>query len=285
MGFERHATRYLIRANANGADFSRTLMLGRQGMHLSAEDLGRLLPSLSPEHLTSLLKSGYAEEFLKQLGATRVESMDASAYEGASIVHDLNEKISPSLHGKYSMVIDAGTQEHVLDFPTSLANAINLLEPGGHLIMITPANNFFGHGFYQFSPELFDSVFGPHNGMELVDMVACEDFESEERWFKVRRPSEMGARVMLKSHFCVLLLVTARRIGSEPVTKIRAMQSDYQVAWDDKQKAASIHDQGGQEGKQSILLSLAKKFLRSTFYRNSLAQDPECYQEIFSDRE
>ena len=39
MGLDREATTALLLARATGADFSRTLMLGRQRMHIQPRDL------------------------------------------------------------------------------------------------------------------------------------------------------------------------------------------------------------------------------------------------------
>jgi 2-polyprenyl-3-methyl-5-hydroxy-6-metoxy-1,4-benzoquinol methylase len=54
-------------------------------------------------------------------------------------------------------VFDGGTLEHIFDYPTAIKNCMKMVKPGGHLLLTTPANNWFGHGFYQFSPELFYS--------------------------------------------------------------------------------------------------------------------------------
>jgi hypothetical protein len=279
MGIEKHGVKFIIRAReCHRLDLTHTLTLGRQGLHVSEEELLRHAQGCDT---AAMLRSRFCEDFLRYLGAQQVDSMDASAYEGATIVHDLNQPIDQSLHGKYTTIIDGGTQEHVLNITQSLTNAINLLAPGGHLLMMTPTNNYCGHGFYQFSPELFDSVMGPHNGMELVEMIACECFEDETRWFKVARPSVIGRRVMLRSHFCVLLLVIARRIGNEPVEKITAMQSDYSAAWDDSAKAESIHRQnGGKTGLCGLLKKALKRMARKMVYSNRLELDREAFSEI-----
>ena len=58
--------------------------------------------------------------------------------------------------GQFDVVYDGGTLEHVFNFPVALRNAMELLRPGGRLFTIhTCANNLCGHGFYQFSRELF----------------------------------------------------------------------------------------------------------------------------------
>lgn len=260
-------------------------MLGRQGLHVPPDALGALLedsglPRPDAGQLQSICGSGFAEDFLRFLGAKQVDSMDASAYEGANLVHDLNEPVSKDLYGRYTAVIDGGTQEHVLHFPVSLANSINVLAPGGHLILFTPANNFFGHGFYQFSPELFDSVLGPHNGMEMIEMLACEDFGDERRWFQVASPAELGRRVMLKSHFCVLLLVIARRTGDSPVSRLKAMQSDYATAWDDSAKASGIHDQGAGDRSAAAPVRWLKGKIRNWIYPNPMTNDPKAFREV-----
>ena len=78
--------------------------------------------------------------------------MDASDYEGCSIVHDLNNPLPEHLVGRYSLVLDSGTLEHVFDFPTALRNSLAAVRTGGHFVTIAPGNNQFGHGFYQFGP-------------------------------------------------------------------------------------------------------------------------------------
>ncbi len=45
---------------------------------------------------------------------------------------------------------------------------------GGHFISVTFANNFLGHGFHQFSPELYFRVFCPANGFEVESLMLCE---------------------------------------------------------------------------------------------------------------
>ena len=107
---------------------------------------------------------GYAEEFLKRLGAKETISIDASAYEGASLVHDMNLPIGDDLKRRFSVVIDGGTLEHVFNFPVAIKNCMQMVDVGGHFFVHTMANNFMGHGFYQFSPELFYRVFSPENG-------------------------------------------------------------------------------------------------------------------------
>ena len=39
------------------------------------------------------------------------------------------------------------------NFPVALKNCTQMVDPGGQYATITPANNVFGHGFYQLEPD------------------------------------------------------------------------------------------------------------------------------------
>ena len=52
--------------------------------------------------------AGYVDGVLRYLGAEQVDSIDASEYEDAAKVHDLN-LIPPELEERYSVVVDGGT--------------------------------------------------------------------------------------------------------------------------------------------------------------------------------
>jgi SAM-dependent methyltransferase len=93
--------------------------------------------------------------FFKSLGFDKVHSLDASGFEDATYVADLNHPVPESLHGKYDVVFNGGTLEHVFNVPVALCNIHNLLKVGGKHISYLPTHNFVDHGFYQFSPTLF----------------------------------------------------------------------------------------------------------------------------------
>ena len=42
---------------------------------------------------------------------------------------------------------------------------------GGSLFIFTTANNHVGHGFYQYSSELFFRIFQPVNGIEIRNVI------------------------------------------------------------------------------------------------------------------
>ena len=164
MGLDFNGIRFLLWAKNLGTSFDRTVTLGHQGLSCSRGRLGRALKNFSipateadvdhcydREPFTAL----YADQFLRLLGAKEVISVDRSGFEGATLLHDLNEPFPEKLKGTFDLVIDGGTLEHIFDYPKALSHCLALLRVGGHFITITPTNGQMGHGFYQFSPELF----------------------------------------------------------------------------------------------------------------------------------
>jgi hypothetical protein len=90
------------------------------------------------------------------LGFDIVESLDASAHEGATHIHDLNKTgILDATGRKYNFLLDGGTTEHVFHQPNVFRNIFDVLEIGGYVLHVTPSNNYVDHGFYQFSPTLY----------------------------------------------------------------------------------------------------------------------------------
>jgi hypothetical protein len=97
----------------------------------------------------------YADRFFKEcLGVSDVNSLDYSSYEGADILHDLNQPVPANLKGRFDAVVEGGSLEHIFHFPIAVANLMQMTKVGGTIFASTVSNNLCGHGFYQFSPEL-----------------------------------------------------------------------------------------------------------------------------------
>jgi SAM-dependent methyltransferase len=138
----------------------------------------------------------------------------------------MNQDLPRELDGKFTLVIDAGTLEHIFNFPTAIRNCMRLLEVGGHLVVATPANNFMGHGFYQFSPELFYRVLAPENGFRVVRMYVCEVRRCGP-WYELTDPAALKQRVELVNHVPTYLLVLAQKVSEEAPFAEPPQQSDY----------------------------------------------------------
>ncbi|MBV6457925.1 MAG: hypothetical protein HONBIEJF_01045 [Fimbriimonadaceae bacterium] len=246
MGIDAASARYLMVCRAAEVPFGRVITLGRQSMHVDALQLGRCSRELGLGWTSAQIRQALSdpqqacEPFFQLLGAERVDSIDASDYEGASFVHDLNKPVEATLHEAYDLVFDGGTIEHVFNFPTAIESAMKMVRPGGHFLSVTVANNFVGHGFYQFSPELFFRIFSPDYGFEPMGVYLYEQGRTPDfTWMRVADPATTGSRVLLRNTMQTHIAVHARRIGPWNGFQSAPQQSDYSALWSDPDGGAT----------------------------------------------
>ena len=234
MGLDDKGAQFLLAARRLGVSFDHTATIGRQRLYITPRWLRRRLAAfghdLDARQTARLFEpDGFAEPFLELLGARQVVSIDASPYEGASHLLNLNDPLPAELDGAFTTVIDAGSLEHVFDFPTAVGNCMRMVAPDGHFLAITVVNNMMGHGFYQFGPELFYRVLSKANGFAVERMLVTE--ASSTRWYEVSDPEIVGARVQLRSFRPAYLCVAARRTARRPILETMPQQSDYVSRW------------------------------------------------------
>jgi hypothetical protein len=133
------------------------LFIGRQTVYFSPQDLARRLR----DHCTEVdegaievdratlnrRREGGGElatdrSIFRALGlpAARIKAIDVSPYEGAEIIHDLNQPIPATLRGCADFVVDGSTLDNVFDPAMVLRNYAQLLRPGGRLLTINAWN-------------------------------------------------------------------------------------------------------------------------------------------------
>src|SRR5438552_3492021 len=131
MAIDRNFARFLVSSKRQGVNFRETLTLGRLNYYLGVKETRQLLNWAGIEapqcgKLLDYEESRYSEPFFKMLGAEKVDSLDASGFEGATLVHDLNMPVPQSLKGRFDVVCDGGTIEHVLNFPVVIRNVMEM---------------------------------------------------------------------------------------------------------------------------------------------------------------
>jgi hypothetical protein len=241
MGIDRHFADFMLCARKSGADFRQVATLGRLNLFIDHRSLRAVFRDhgidVTDRDIRAMRSAsgGYAEEFLRHLGAQETCSVDASEYEGASLVHDMNLPIAAELKRKFSVVIDGGTLEHIFNFPTAIRNCMEMLEVGGHFFTQTMANNFMGHGFYQFSPELFYRVFSPENGFRVHRAVLFESRIGKPTWYEAADPKDIGERVELINGRQTYLMLHAERVADVPLFAAPPQQADYSSLWSNNQ--------------------------------------------------
>ena len=92
-------------------------------------------------------------------------------------------------------------------------------------MMRTPANNQCGHGFYQFSPELFFRTFSRENGFDLLRIYVT----GPRGVYHVVDPASVRSRVELCTSNASFLMVHAKKIENKAMQP--PQQSDYVAGW------------------------------------------------------
>ena len=151
------------------------LTLGRQEVTLTARAVRALASRLALAVPKPAALEGWDGDaclddarLFAALGFSRTDSMDISAYEGASVLHDLNAAdLPPDLAGRFDVVFDRGTTEHVFHVPNALSAIARLCRVGGRVMHLSPSTNHMDHGFVMFSPCLLHGFYAA-NGFEVV---------------------------------------------------------------------------------------------------------------------
>jgi len=173
----------------------------------------------------------WADPFLEALGARPLEFLDASGYEGATRIHDLNQPVGADWVETSDSLLDAGSLEHIFDVKTAIENYLRMVRVGGAVLLLDmPAVNFCGHGFYQFSPEFFCEVFSARHGFELESLALAPEW-GYAPFYTVARPRDPGGRVEIPSLDSCHLFVCARKVGPFDGFVRSVSQSDYEAAW------------------------------------------------------
>jgi SAM-dependent methyltransferase len=253
-------------ARQRGVSFDRLLTVGHQSLFLHGREVaffrreyqkafGR---SVTP--LDEYRRTDFADTFLRDfLGASSISVLDASPYEGADTIHDMNTPIPEAWHDRYDVVIDSGSLEHIFNVPVALANLADMVKVGGTIFITTPANNQMGHGFYQFSPELMFRVFSEPNGFDLRQILLFEgryfdvELTKNHTLYEVVDPEQVRTRVQLVSKGPVMMMIEATKVCDTHMFATTPFQSDYAAVWE---------AQGG-EGTMSSLTRLKRALWRS----------------------
>lgn len=232
--------------------FGKVLTVGRQEIILENHE-----KKLFGIYDSQLNDQKYIDKILlKQFNSLSVDSIDFSDFEKATIIADLNKPMGEK--NLFDTIIDFGTSEHVFDIAQCLQNIANLCKKDGTILHSLPANNNCGHGFWQFSPELFFSLYTRENGFSDTEIFLFNSINKNNIWKIKKQP--MGNRLELSSDIPLFLLVKTKKI--KEITSQSVNQSDYQFLWN-----KNVANYGKKKTKISkiwkkIKMSLKKFFLK-----------------------
>lgn len=229
MGIKTSSARLLARLKRAGeCSMQSVCMLGRQELCLTNRQIKALCRDYRDVLANDFPKETFSEGFLKALGAEQIHSLDASGFEGADILCDLNQPLAQEYKNRFTCVIDGGTTEHVFSFDQAMENVIDMLETGGYYIGMIPSNNWNGHGLYQLSPMLYMQLFCAQNGMELKHLYLCKAFRSRTLWEIQKR--DITSRTELNGFSPVELYIVAQKVSDRRGALV-LQQGDYEQKW------------------------------------------------------
>ena len=265
MGLTFHEYKFLEQVSKK-KNFGNVLTLGKQEIILTNEDKKRL----------NLFEKDYVnDEYIDKLlvdkfKANSVKSVDNSSFEGADIIHDMNKPIE-NLNEKFDTIIDFGTSEHIFNVVENLSNISKFCKNNGIILHSLPANNNCGHGFWQFSPELFFSLYSENNGFSDTEIFVFNTHNKYE-WWKVEK-QKLGERLEISSDAPLYVLV--KTIKKSEIQNKDVQQSDYIERWNEN----SINHIDIKKKKLSILWKNIKdnykKFFIKIILPKKLAQKIE----------
>ncbi len=227
----------------------RSLMLGRQGFRIQGKFRKHYEATIARYGLEGrrfdyLQEDGFSETLMKKLGFGDIETMDFSDYEGATVLHDLNRLPAKSLEKKFDFIFDGGTIEHVFNVPNALESVLRMLRPGGRLVSANGLNGWYGHGMYQFNPELVWTFWKRACNCNVIDCRALP-IEPEDAFGPVefRDPALTGVRLKLKNKIGpgrTYLYYEVEKTEDSHLPDF-ALQSDYETRWNGHENAGATH--------------------------------------------
>jgi hypothetical protein len=185
MGIARGMIKLLMREGRERKFTGNIITAGKQDVYATADDVRKWAAEMNFElnsdvdieisSIEEFKKLKYISDvtFFKMLGFNKVDSLDYSDYQGCTILHDLNYPIPKDLEGKYELVFDGGTMEHVYDVAMVMSNFNALTKISGRIIHASPSSNHTDHGLYMFSPTFFVDYYET-NKWELLETLLFE---------------------------------------------------------------------------------------------------------------
>lgn len=162
------------------------------------------------ERLDDLCRRLAADSFYREAGGTSNKAFVGELFEAAGMTYhsldiarghatrilDLNTQSIPNeFLGRFDLVVNAGTTEHVMNQFNAMKIVHDAASTGGMMVHITPVFGYVDHGYVTYHPRFFFDLCG-YNDYEMVEcrFIDCGDsvgivpvVEAYSRYFPVLR--------------------------------------------------------------------------------------------------
>lgn len=109
--------------------------------------------------------------FFSLFTGAELKSLDVSSYEGADIIHDMNEELSVHHRDVADFVFDGSCLDNIFDPARALRSMTKLLRPGGRIFCFNHST-LIQSAYLAFSPEWFWDFF-EFNRFKNIRMFSC----------------------------------------------------------------------------------------------------------------
>jgi SAM-dependent methyltransferase len=176
MGVSAGAVGLLLELRARRLldDVGSVMEIGAQELHLSADRLREMLAAAGLPYDAERFAGienwpgrprARARRLYELLGAREYASIDLNGEEGA-IPHDLNLPFDDAAHvGRYDLVTDHGSCEHVFDVAQAYRTVHRLARPNGLILIMQQVTGT--NGYFNFDVSFFEDM-ARSNGYEIL---------------------------------------------------------------------------------------------------------------------
>jgi len=244
MGLSASAIRFLAREHKNKPFIDPVLTLGRQAVWVTYDEVKKILisegiqpqPLKQDSNLTTKIPTQPSKfisdiALFRLLNVEELYALDVSDYENADIIADLNMPISDELRGRFNLIIDGGTLEHIFDIKQAMMNISMMMKSGGRIIHLSPASNHIGHGFYSFSPGLFFDYYLANKFINPKAYIADQGPDpNNNRWklYRYEYDSYKSLAKMFRSKYNVHTIFVAEKTDSS-THNVVPIQNQFRV--------------------------------------------------------
>lgn len=109
----------------------------------------------------------HMHDLFTMLGFRNAHSLDAFDADKPTILHDMNKPIPDRYKGKYDVVFDVGSMEHVFDVKQFVQNCVEMTKENGVLVIYDALMGWHNECFYNFQTPFFFDVFRA-NGFDEI---------------------------------------------------------------------------------------------------------------------
>jgi hypothetical protein len=153
-------------------------LLEREGVELraefSAEADNSTIGSADQNYITDTA-------FFSLFSSARVSALDVSAYEGAEIIHDLNEPLPDKYTEIADFIFNGSCLDNLFDPATAITSLSKMLRPRGRIIHLEHGTAI-QDAFLCYSPEWFFDYYAINNYDDCQNFVCVFDGSMQNPW-------------------------------------------------------------------------------------------------------